>query len=87
MKYSVQCSYFPLAPQHIDQATAVAYEDQQKINLFARKNARLVDLQEQIASKKVGYNESIMWGILLSHQDSIRPFQFDFLFLGLKMFG
>ena len=31
----------------------VAYEDQQKINMFARKNARLVDLKEEIDAKEV----------------------------------
>nr|XP_039255025.1 prefoldin subunit 4-like [Styela clava] len=30
----------------------VTYEDQKKINLFARKNARFVDLKEEIEAKK-----------------------------------
>ena len=54
VKPSIYCSCSPLSSQHVDQATAVAFEDQQKINLFARKNARLVDLQDEIAAKKVG---------------------------------
>lgn len=41
------------SPQGIDQDTQVAFEDQQKINLFARKNIRLVDLKEQISAKEV----------------------------------
>jgi len=31
----------------------VTFEDQQKINLFARTNARLQDLKEELDSKKV----------------------------------
>ena len=31
----------------------VSYEDQMRICQFARKNARLVDIQEQISSKEV----------------------------------
>lgn len=31
----------------------VEREDQQRINLFARKNARLVDIREKIAEKEV----------------------------------
>jgi prefoldin subunit 4 len=31
----------------------VTYEDQQKINQFARTNARLQDLKEELDSKKV----------------------------------
>jgi len=36
-----------------DSDVHVTYEDQQKINLFARTNARLQDLKEELDAKKV----------------------------------
>jgi len=36
-----------------DSDVHVTYEDQQKINLFARTNARLQDLKEELDVKKV----------------------------------
>lgn len=39
---------------HSCQDLDVAFEDQQRINLFARKNARLTDLKELIQAKEVG---------------------------------
>ena len=33
--------------------TQVTFEDQQKINRFARTNARLMDLKEELTSKEV----------------------------------
>jgi len=36
----------------------VTYEDQQKINLFARTNARLQDLKEELDSKKASVTYS-----------------------------
>lgn len=39
--------------QTLDRDTHVNFEDQQNINLFARKNAKLQDIQEQIAEKEV----------------------------------
>ena len=35
-----------------DSDVRVTYEDQQKINLFARTNARLQDMKEELDSKK-----------------------------------
>jgi len=35
-----------------DSDVHVTYEDQQKINLFARTNARLQDMKEELDSKK-----------------------------------
>jgi len=35
-----------------DSDVRVTYDDQQKINLFARTNARLQDLKEELDSKK-----------------------------------
>ena len=43
------CAYFNIHTQEIN----VSYEDQMRICQFARKNARLVDIQEQISSKEV----------------------------------
>ena len=37
----------------------VSYEDQMRICQFARKNARLVDIQEQISSKEVSVSIDI----------------------------
>ena len=37
----------------MDRDTHVNFEDQQNINLFARKNAKLQDILEQIAEKEV----------------------------------
>lgn len=39
--------------QTMDRDTHVNFEDQQNINLFARKNAKLQDILEQIAEKEV----------------------------------
>lgn len=39
-----------------DKDVQVVREDQQRINLFARKNARLADLREKIATKEVKKN-------------------------------
>ncbi|KAL5467672.1 hypothetical protein EMCRGX_G031935 [Ephydatia muelleri] len=36
----------------MDRDTHVNFEDQQNINLFARKNAKLQDILEQIAEKE-----------------------------------
>ncbi|RUS82336.1 hypothetical protein EGW08_009889, partial [Elysia chlorotica] len=36
--------------------TQVTFEDQQKINRFARTNARLMDLKEELTSKEVSYD-------------------------------
>eukprot|EP00731_Ephydatia_muelleri_P025972 Em0018g72a len=38
----------------MDRDTHVNFEDQQNINLFARKNAKLQDILEQIAEKEIG---------------------------------
>jgi len=35
------------------QDAEVAFEDQQRINIFARKNVRLTDLKEEIDAKEV----------------------------------
>ena len=35
------------------QDAEVAFEDQQRINMFARKNVRLTDLKEEIDAKEV----------------------------------
>lgn len=39
--------------QEIGEDMVVLYEDQQKINLFAKKNSQLNDIKEQIAEKEV----------------------------------
>ena len=36
-------------------------EDQMRINLFARKNARLVDMREKITEKEVRKLFSMIW--------------------------
>ena len=39
-----------------DDDVNVTFEDQQKINKFARKSNKLAELHEEIANKKVKYN-------------------------------
>lgn len=50
--------------QNIDKDTHVNFEDQQNINLFARKNAKLQDILEQIAEKEVSANLYIILYVL-----------------------
>ena len=38
---------------HLTQDVEVEKEDQMRINLFARKNARLLDIREKITEKEV----------------------------------
>lgn len=49
----------PIKLQDIGEDMVVLYEDQQKINLFAKKNSLLNDIKDQITEKEVTlYNNS-----------------------------
>lgn len=43
----------PIKLQDIGEDMVVLYEDQQKINLFAKKNSLLNDIKDQITEKEV----------------------------------
>ena len=57
--------YNCIAYKHMVQEIEVQREDQQRINLFARKNARLADMKEKIAEKEVRTHNSHSWSITL----------------------
>ena len=61
--------------------TQVTFEDQQKINRFARTNARLMDLKEELTSKEVCFG--VRW---FSFPSSIIGIDEMFLKQQLKIF-
>ena len=68
-----------------DSDVHVTYEDQQKINLFARTNARLQDLKEELDSKKAccirwtDYWCSCLWKMFALRLEVFIYFLFEFL--------
>jgi len=46
-------TFFPWCSPEQDADLEVVFEDQQRINMFARNNARLMDLKEEIDAKEV----------------------------------
>jgi hypothetical protein len=46
-----------------DADAQVTFEDQQKINKFARNNSKLQDIKEELKAKKVFYNKIVFFHI------------------------
>lgn len=67
----------------IDRDTHVNFEDQQNINLFARKNAKLQDILEQIAEKEKDKQnlEDASSDLLLTDSTDTVPYQIGEVFV------
>ena len=69
--------------QNIDKDTHVNFEDQQNINLFARKNAKLQDILEQIAEKEKDMQnlEDASSELMLTDSTDLVPYQIGEVFV------
>jgi prefoldin subunit 4 len=69
-----------------DNEVHVTYEDQQKINLFARTNARLQDLREELETKKKGVQnlEDCETDIMMMDEEDHFPNQIGEVFVHLS---
>ena len=69
--------------KNIDKDTHVNFEDQQNINLFARKNAKLQDILEQIAEKEKDMQnlEDASSELMLTDSTDLVPYQIGEVFV------
>ncbi|XP_078337231.1 prefoldin subunit 4-like [Crassostrea virginica] len=70
-----------------DPDTQVTYDDQQKINQFARNNAKLQDLKEELENKKKDLQnlEDACDEMLMVDEDSLVPYQIGEVFVSLGL--
>ncbi|XP_077993608.1 prefoldin subunit 4-like [Glandiceps talaboti] len=66
-----------------DGSVQVTYEDQQKINKFARKNSKLTELKEEIEGKKKELQnlEDAADELLMADEDELIPYQIGEVFI------